>query len=303
MIEFLIGVDGGGSGTRVRLARIDQHHTEIAEGASGPSGLMHGIGNAWAAVDAAVAQAFAAAALAVAPRSAMAIGLGLAGVHNKQWAAQFVAANPGYAHVALESDGHTTVLGAHDGAAGAIIALGTGSVGEIKLADGRHVEVGGWGFPAGDEASGAWIGLHAINHLQQSFDGRLAANAFADDVAQACGAGTAKDAASREIIQQWLAQASQTRYAQLARVVLRHAASDDAARAILHAAGLQVERMAHALDASGVLPIALCGGLAAPLRPYLPPALLARIVPARGDSAAGALRLIRQRLDTGRYQA
>jgi glucosamine kinase len=27
----------------------------------------------------------------------MAIGLGLAGVHNKQWAQEFVAANPGYA--------------------------------------------------------------------------------------------------------------------------------------------------------------------------------------------------------------
>ena len=46
-------------------------------------------------------------------------------------------------------------------------SLGTGSVGEIKLADGRHVEVGGWGFPAGDEASGAWMGLRAINHVQQ----------------------------------------------------------------------------------------------------------------------------------------
>jgi glucosamine kinase len=32
------------------------------------------------------------------------------------------------------------------------------------------------------------------------------------------------------------------------------------------------------------------------LRPYLPPATLARIVVAQGDSAAGALRLIQQRL-------
>lgn len=286
MIEFFIGVDGGGSGTRVRLARAGG--TEIAEGASGPSGLMHGIAKAWAAVDSAADAAFRSAGLDFPSKDKIAIGLGLAGVHNKQWAAEFVAANPGYAQVALESDGHTTVLGAHQGQPGAIIALGTGSVGEIKLPDGRHVEVGGWGFPAGDEASGAWMGLRAINHMQQVLDGRLPANAFATDVANACG-GT------RNEIQNWLAQATQTNYAQLARIVLQHGESDDTARGILLEAGRQVQLMANALDASGTLPIALCGGLAAPLRPYLPVSMLKRIVNPHGDSAAGALRLIQSR--------
>jgi len=286
MIEFFIGVDGGGSGTRVRLARADG--VQIAEAASGPSGLMHGIAQAWAAIDDAAAQAFRAAGLDFPDPARIAIGLGLAGVHNKQWAAEFVAANPGYAQVELESDGHTTVLGAHQGRPGAIIALGTGSVGEIKLADGRHVEVSGWGFPAGDEASGAWMGLRAINHVQQVLDGRRLANAFARDVADACGG-------ERNAIQNWLAQATQTKYAQLARIVLQHGDSNDTARAILLDAGREVELMANALDASGTLPIALCGGLAAPLRPYLPAALLPRLVQPHGDSAAGALRLIQSR--------
>lgn len=342
MIEFLIGVDGGGSGTRVRLARVDHLHaapirqgsahagsasahaplpacTELSAGAAGPSGLSLGIASAWAAVEAAIDDAFAGAALARPARAAIAVGLGLAGVHNPQWAAAFAAADPGYAQLALASDACTTVLGAHDGAPGAIIALGTGSVGEVRLADGRHREVGGWGFPAGDEAGGAWIGLQAINHLQQSVDGRLPPNAFAHAVAQALALpaaaprgvgedggdvdtsgsseiGGAGSAGARAAIQQWLAGANQTRYAQLAPVVLRHADSDSAAQAILCAAGVQIARMAAALDASGTLPIALCGGLAAPLRPYLPAALQARLTPARGDSAAGALRLIRERL-------
>jgi glucosamine kinase len=286
MIEFFIGVDGGGSGTRVRLAGADG--VQLAEGASGPSGLMHGIAKAWSAVADAAAQAFRAAGLDLPEPARIAIGLGLAGVHNRQWAAEFVAANPGYARVALESDGHTTVLGAHAGQPGAIIALGTGSVGEIKLADGRHVEVGGWGFPAGDEASGAWMGLRAINHVQQVLDGRFAANAFATDVANACGG-------ARNEIQNWLAQATQTNYAQLARIILQHGESDDTARGILLEAGRQVQLMANALDASGNLPIALCGGLAAPLRPYLPVSMLKRIVNPHGDSAAGALRLIQSR--------
>jgi len=287
MIEFLIGVDGGGTGTRVRLARIDG--MELAEGVSGPSGLIHGIANAWASVEDAAGMAFRAAGIDVPARGTIAIGLGLAGVHNRAWAAEFVAANPGYARVALESDGHTTVLGAHRGQAGAIIALGTGSVGEIRRADGVHVEVGGWGFPAGDEASGAWIGLRAANHMQQVLDGRVPASAFSADLAQACGDG-------RDALQNWLAKANQTAYAQLARIVLQHGESNDTARAMLLEAGRQVELMASALDAGGQLPIALCGGLAAPLRPYLPVSMLKRIVTPQGDSAAGALRLIQQRL-------
>jgi hypothetical protein len=35
-----------------------------------------------------------------------------------------------------------------------------------------------------------------------------------------------------------------------------------------------------------------CGGLGAPLRPFLPPDLLARSVAPRGDAASGALRMI-----------
>lgn len=287
MIEFLIGVDGGGSGTRVRLARSDGQ--QLGEGQAGPSGLLHGIKNAWSAVEEAIARAFEAAGLAQPERARIAVGLGLAGVHNKQWAANFVAANPGYAAVALETDAFTTVLGAHEGQPGAIIALGTGSVGEILQPDGLRREVGGWGFPAGDEAGGAWIGMKAVNHIQHVIDGRAPASAFASAVIDACGG-------SRDRIQVWLANASQTQYAQLARLVLQHADSSAVAQAILREAGLQVALIAAALDPSRSLPIALCGGLSAPLRPYLPDELRQRVVAPKGDSAQGGLRLIQQHL-------
>jgi glucosamine kinase len=311
MIEYVIGVDGGGTGTRVRLARPDG--TSLAEGSSGPSALLHGIPNAWNAVEQAIAAAFAAAGIASPGREAIAIGLGLAGVHNKGWAADFIGANPGYAAVALESDAYTTVLGAHAGRPGAIVALGTGSVGEALCEDGSRREVGGWGFPTGDEAGGAWIGMRAVNHVQHVLDGRAAASPFAGAVIAACGGAVAVDRADdgadngadavssppghqRDVIQQWLASATQTRYAQLARVVLAHVDSNDTARGIVIEAGRQVALIAAALDTAGKLPIALCGGLAEPMRAFLPGELLARIVPANGDSAAGALELIRRAL-------
>lgn len=287
MIEYLIGVDGGGTGTRVRLARADG--TELAQATAGPSGLSHGIANAWAAVGAAVAKAFAQVGVTQPAIGSVAIGLGLAGVHNKQWAAQFVAADPGYGALALDNDGVTTLLGAHQGKPGAIVAIGTGSVGEVLLPSGEVREVGGWGFPAGDEASGGWMGLRAVGHMQQVIDGRAQGGAFADELVAACG-GT------RDAIQLWLGKANQTAFASLARIVVAHAQSDAVAAGILEHAGREVAAMARALDPSGTLPLALCGGLGDVLRPYLPAGLQARTVPPQGDSASGALRMIEQHL-------
>jgi glucosamine kinase len=291
MTDYLIGVDGGGTGTRVRLARPDG--TELAQASGGPSALARGIDNAWTTINGAVAQAFAGIGIATVPMSSCAIGLGLAGVHNKEWAAQFVATNPGYAALALDTDGYTTLMGAHAGRPGAIVAIGTGSVGEAMLEDGSKVEVGGWGFPAGDEASGAWMGLRALNHIEQVLDGRVEGRAFAEEVIAFCGG-------SRDAVQVWLGRANQTAYAGLARFVVMHGDTDPVARAILEHAGREVAAIADALDRSQRLPLALCGGLGEVLRAWLPPETLARCVPAQGDSAAGALRMIRRQLEGAR---
>lgn len=283
MIEYLIGVDGGGTGTRVRLARADG--SSLAQAASGPSGLAHGIASAWTSIMDAVDKAFADAALARPALADIGIGLGLAGVHNKAWAAQFVDADPGFGALRLETDGFTTLMGAHGGKPGAIVAIGTGSVGQAMLADGTQREVSGWGFPAGDEASGGWLGLRAMNHIEKVLDGRLPGSAFAMAVIAACGG-------ERDAIQVWLGKATQTSYAQLAPIVIAHADTDDSARGFLVEAGREVALIARALDQSGTLPLALCGGLGAPLRAYLPPDILARSVAPQGDAASGALRMI-----------
>jgi glucosamine kinase len=293
MIDFLIGVDGGGTGTRVRIARNTPRNAlpdgaltfpDLAQGSAGPSGLGLGIGRAWAAIDAAIERAFDNAGVPRPGPARMAIGLGLAGVHNKLWAQEFTAANPGYPALVLETDAFTTLMGAHSGRPGAIVAIGTGSVGEALLADGGRREVGGWGFPAGDEASGAWIGLRAIGHIEQVLDARRARSAFADAVINACGG-------HRDTIQAWLGGATQTDYAGLAPLVLQHA-EDPVAEAILLEAGHEAAVIAHALDPDGTLPLALCGGLGLALRPWLPHALAARAAAPDGDSAAGALRMI-----------
>jgi len=291
--EYLIGIDGGGTGTRARVERADG--MPAGYGTAGPSGLMHGVDNAWRAVLAAIEQAFAKAGTARPPLAGMAVGFGLAGVHNKQWAAEFAARNPGFGAIVVETDAFATLIGAHGGQPGAIVATGTGSVGEALLPNGERREVGGWGFPSSDEASGAWLGLRAINYVQRVLDGRDAPGDFARELIARCGG-------DRDGVFVWLANANQTAYAQLAPIVLGHADKDKVAHDIMTDAGNEVAKIADALDPSGALPIALCGGLAEPLHAYLPERLLRRIVKPQADAAAGALRILRRHLSQPHLQ-
>ncbi len=289
--KYVIGVDGGGTGTRVLVA--DQSGRELARGCAGPSGLMHGSKAAWASILAAIDAAFLETGIngSNAPDlSQCVIACGLAGVHNKVWAQEFCDANPGFAGLVLETDAFTTLLGAHQGHPGAIIALGTGSVGEVMQADGSRREVGGWGFPSSDEASGAWMGLRAINHLQHVLDGRAQSNEFSLALLAHCGG-------HKDAVFNWLAGANQTRFAQLAPIVIEYAARCPQARDILLAAGKEVEKMANALDPSATMPIALCGGLAEALWSYLPQAVLPRMTRPQGDSVQGALILVMQHFE------
>ena len=288
---YLIGVDGGGTGTRVVLAAPDG--TCLSRGAAGPSGLVHGRQRAWDAILTATRHAFEQAGLVMPALSQIAMGCGLAGINNAQWATEFTASNPGVAALAAETDAYTTLMGAHCGQPGVVIALGTGSVGEVLQSDGQRREVGGWGFPVSDEASGAWLGMRAANHLQRALDGRAATDALSAAVLQYCGG-------DKDAVFAWLGQANQTRYAELAPLVLATAASSLVALRILQDAGLEVQAMADALDPQHQLPLALCGGLAAVLTPYLPADLQARAQAPLGDSAEGALILIQRKLQQQR---
>ncbi len=289
-VRYLIGVDGGGSGTRVIVA--DAAGRVVARGAAGPSALALGALPAWAAIEAAVRDALdGREAGAVPPWSDCVIACGLAGVNHPAWRDAFIEAAPPSRALVVVSDAYTALLGAHGGAPGVVIALGTGSIGAVLMPDGRCVTVGGYGFPASDEAGGAWLGLRAIQYGQYALDGRGPLDTLAQALLDACGAGT------REALIAWQAGARQGAYAALAPIVLAHR-EHPFVRALLAQAGMEIGRMITALDPEAALPVALTGGLAEGLAPTVPELLRARLVSAAGDSAAGALLLARRQLDT-----
>jgi glucosamine kinase len=289
MIEFLLGVDGGGTGTRALVQRRDG--AVVGRGEAGPSALGQGIVAAWSRVQQAIRQAFESAGVAVPTWGQCALGAGMSGVHNPAWRAEFLAANPGFARVVLETDGYAMLLGAHGGKPGAMIAVGTGSVGEALRRDGARVGVSGWGFPVGDESSGAWLGLQAMRLAQCAMDGRAVPGALAHGIWKSCGQ-------DRDALQAWCGQAGQFAYAQLAPVVFACAASDPAAERLLRQAAADLEVMAQALDPVGDLPLAVCGSVGKMLVSRLPASLQRRCVEAEQDATGGALLLTRDSLGT-----
>ncbi|WP_175834285.1 BadF/BadG/BcrA/BcrD ATPase family protein [Burkholderia cenocepacia] len=282
---FAIGIDGGGTGTRAVLA--DRHGRELAQGRGGPSGLGLGIERAWASIGAACADAFTQAGLAF-DWSQCALGCGLAGVNNAAWLAAFRAQAP-LGALAIESDAYTTVVGAHGGAPGLIVALGTGSIAAALDAAGACRIAGGFGFPSGDEASGAWLGVRALAYAQQALDGRVPRDAFATALLAETGAQ------DRDALVQWSCDANQTVYARLAPIVFAHR-THSVARGLIAQAGDEIGKMIDALDPQQALPVALCGGLADALAPAVPARHAARLRAPLDDSAHGALRLALQAL-------
>jgi glucosamine kinase len=257
--------------------------------ASGPSALAQGIEQAWKHIEQAVDGAFADAGLAPAPREQCALGLGLAGANVRQRCDEFLRRAPPFAHVALDTDAYTALLGAHGGRPGAIVIAGTGSVGEALRHDGLRVAVGGWGFPVGDEGSGAWLGLRAMRETHRAIDGRAR-------VGPLVGAVLAVAGTSREALLGWCDRPGQNAYAELAPLVFDAAASDPFAAALLDRAVRSLEEIAAALDPEGALPLAIFGSVGQRLLPRFEPSIRRRCVEPAADGADGALRLVRQAL-------
>jgi glucosamine kinase len=287
MIEFLVGVDGGGTATRALIARRDGR--VIGQGQAGPSALGQGIESAWVQVQLAITNAFASAGTS-APWERCALGAGLSGVSNRPWRDEFVARNVGFAHLIAETDSYTMLLGAHGGKPGAIVIAGTGSIGEVLRADGSRFSVGGWGFPVSDEGSGAWLGLRAVRLAQRAMDGRINAGALVRHVWATCGH-------DRDTLQAWCDHARQFAYAQLAPAVFSHEAADPAAAQLLSKAVASLDEIALALDPQGRLPLAVCGSVGRRLAGRLSPAVRSRMVDAADGPAAGALTMIRNAVD------
>src|ERR1700728_248451 len=155
MEPLFLGVDGGGTGCRVRLVDADGH--VLGAGPGGAANIRLGLDSAWAAILEATDTALGQARLDRGALPRIHAGLGLAGIMKPPDIERLRAAAPPFASLSIASDAHTACLGAFAGRDGGIVISGTGSVG-YALIHGEPHSIGGWAFDVSDLGSGADIG-------------------------------------------------------------------------------------------------------------------------------------------------
>ena len=281
---LFIGVDGGGTGCRARIA--DAKGQSLGAGYSAPAAVRLGIERALAAVLMAARAACADAGLPADVLAQMYAVVGLAGIGRKSVLEKLKARPHPFRSVVYVNDATIACTGAHGGRYGGIVIVGTGSV-ALALQNGREIRVGGYGFPVSDEGSGADLGLRAIRCSLRSCDGRIAATNFTRSVMARFANDPFETVA-------WADSATATDYAEFAPLVMDHAESGDAiAREIVANAAREIDSLGRRLVARGVSRVALVGGVARRMEPWLAEDVRRVLVPSEGDAVDGALILAR----------
>ena len=143
-------------------------------------------------------------------------------------------------------------------------------------------KAGGWGFPHGDEGSGAWLGLEAVRLTLHWLDGRdepspLLESVYAFD-----------NDLMRLVI--WANQANATQFAQIAPLVIEHVKRTPLAVTLIRQAAGEIDRLGSAPAAQSLKKNrSLLGGLAQFVEPWLGDSLRSRLAPCESDSVSGAL--------------
>lgn len=286
--KILAAVDGGGTKTCLRL--FTETGETIAEVRDGPANIASDAKQAWDSVREALDQALRLGAVDTIDCWAM----GLAGAESACGTAEFLALIPKVLPTpVLVSDAYIACLGAHGGNDGAVVSVGTGTVGYALTTESgitRAHRVSGWGFPQGDEGSGAWIGREVVASMLQAQDGRLPSDALTE----ACYGFLSESCDPLA----WSIGRRAQDFATLAPLVVKYAAEGcESACAILRHAAVEVSRVfdaLHSIHGCRELSVCLLGGLANELMPYFDSFRKNSLKPSLGDALDGASILARQ---------
>ena len=287
---LFIGVDGGGTGCRARIE--DAKGSLLGTGIAGPAALRLGFDRALAEVKKACHAALEEAGLGSDALGLAHAAVGLAGVGRKGSLEQLVLRQHPFRSIVYVNDATIACIGAHGKRDGGIVIVGTGSVG-FAVVGGQEFRVGGYGFPISDEGSGADLGLHAIRMALRAYDERAVVTSLTRDVMTRFNNEPFEAVA-------WMDHATATDYATFAPLVMRHAdAGDPIARRIVRDAAEQIDELVRRLCECGAARVALLGGLASSMQPWLAPDVQRRLVAVEGDAVDGALHLARRAVMKG----
>ncbi|MBW7883347.1 MAG: ATPase [Caldilineaceae bacterium] len=189
MNGFVLGVDGGGTQTRVVAVGTNGHLLGTGTGSSSNYDDV-GVDAAQAAIDQAVAGALAQAGLD--RTGSQGIFLGLAGITSEtdqevvRTIARRLALAPADA-IGVDHDCRVALAGGLEGRPGIVQIIGTGSSCYGRNASGAAWLAGGRGHLIADEGSGYWMGVEAMRAAVRAYDGRGPDTALLPHVLAALG--------------------------------------------------------------------------------------------------------------------
>lgn len=185
MPRYYLGVDGGGTNCRVRLA--DENLKTLAEVKNGRSNLQIDDGEpAYRAISDGTRDVFAAAGIDYAETANTYACFGMAGGRMDTARAEFAARPWPFAGVHVYDDIDIAHAGALGGGEGGVIIVGTGSA-AMSIVDGKRHQAGGWGFQIGDQMSGAILGRELARYSVEAEDGLVEASPLTKAVIEALG--------------------------------------------------------------------------------------------------------------------
>ena len=285
-MSFYLGIDAGGTHTSARLVSDDG--AILGEGEAGPANTRIGLSNALREIEAACSAAIDQAGLSEADMDSIRAGLGIAGLNRRGVLEGLQQHEFPFASIAFASDAAIACLGAHDGADGGVVIVGTGSIGFARIR-GEVAIVGGYGFPISDEGSGADLGLRAIQHSLWARDRRIAHSSMTRDILEHFSNSAGE-------IVTWMDGATATDYATFAPLVMDHARrGDPVAEPIVQDAARSIDRLIRVLYERGAPHCCLMGGLSEAMADWLAAGLRQGLRAPLGDSLDGALLLARSR--------
>jgi len=282
--ELFLGVDGGGTRCRTRLC--DASGVKLAEAQAGPANIRFGLKEAFSSVLEATLNCLEQAQLSSQDLPRITACLALAGATEPAELAAAGLHDQSFGKAILTSDAHAACIGAHDGRDGAVLIIGTGSIGWAVLR-GRHHRVGGWGLPISDEGSGAWLGGETLRRVLQAYDGRIPWTPFLHVVFEQFGSDP-------HAIVGWVSRALPRELGAFAPTIVDHASRNDpAAVELMRLAASHLDAVAARLNSLGATRLVIVGGLAPHMQDWLSVETRSRLVAPLGDALDGALQLAR----------
>ncbi|MEV8468438.1 BadF/BadG/BcrA/BcrD ATPase family protein [Fluviibacterium sp. DFM31] len=284
----ICAVDGGGTGCRAVIGRSDGEI--LARAAGGPANYTTNPIQATENLRKAVDQALSLAGSGALPLERTVAHVGLAGIMCED-DSQALAAQLPFAHCSVSDDRLTSALGGLGDRNGALLAIGTGSFAAGRR--GASVRfLGGYGFKAGDQASGAWLGRELLCHTLLACDGL----AEPSDLTRAV---FARFDEKIHRLATYSATSDPSQFASFAPQIVEAAGDGDpVGQKVMRDGAAYLNAALDALALKETDAVCLIGGLGPHYATYLAPRYQALIAPSQGTALDGAMTLARKHLET-----